>query len=443
MKRIILLLVVLLLSGCNLADQQPATKDTPKLLEEVRAIVKKTSIYDVSDKDLTIGAVKGMVEAQKDPYSHFFSKEETILQKHRLAKERIGLGMKITQQGNRFIITELVPGTSAADQLAVGDEILAVNGQSVTQISTEELIQLLAGKEGTDVALKVFSKQQQVIQEVHVRRMKIPQTTLTHYFLNDQDNKYLYVRISVFGESTTDEWQKLWKGIQISDVQGVILDVRDNPGGYLGSVVPIAETFVPQETPLLWMENAKGELHVIQGQNEQPIAAPVVVLQNKMSASASEVLLASLLETDRAISIGTTTFGKGTVQETFDFDNGSSLKVSTNRWLTPRKTWIHGKGIEPTIEIQYPEPEELQLPENEEQWLKVKEAFSKLSSDSVTDKNLNQTILAFQRKHHLPMNGSLDAPTLLELKVRYREWLSKPEHDEAIQLALDYFQHNN
>lgn len=443
MKRTILALVVLLLSACNAAEQQPATKDTPELLEEVRQIVKRTSIYDVSDKDLTIGALKGMVEAQKDPYSHFFSKEEAILQKHRLAKERVGLGMKISQQGNRFVITELVPGSSAADQLAVGDEILAVDGQSVTQVSTEQLIKLLSGKEGSDVSLKVFSKQQQVIREVHVRRMKIPQTTLSHQMVTDQENKYLYIRISVFGESTTEEWQALWSELVLSDIQGIILDVRDNPGGYLGSVVPIAETFVPQETPLLWMENAKGELHVIQAQNEQPIAAPVVVLQNKFSASASEVLLAALLETDRAISIGTTSFGKGTVQETFDFENGSSLKLSTNKWLTPRKTWIHGKGIEPTIEIRYPEPEELHLPENEEQWLQLKQAFSKLSSQEVTDKNLNQTILAFQRKYQLPMNGSLDALTLLELKIRYREWLSQPEHDEAIQLAVDYFQHNH
>lgn len=421
MKQMMLLFLVVLLSACNLAEQQPASKDSPELLEEVRHIVKRTSIYDVSDKELTIGAVKGMVEAQKDPYSHFFSKEETILQKHRLAKERVGLGMKIAHQGNRFIMTELVPGTSAADQLSVGDEILAVNGQSVTQISTEELFQLLSGKEGTDVALKVFSKQQQVIREVHVRRMKIPQTTISHKLINDQNKQYLYVRISVFGESTAEEWQALWKEIQSSDLQGIIVDVRDNPGGYLGSVVPIAETFTPPETPLLWMENAKGELHVIQAQNEHPLTDPVVVLQNKFSASASEVLLASLLETDRAISIGTKSFGKGTVQETFDFENGSSLKVSTNKWLTPRKTWIHGKGIEPTIEIRYPEPEELQLPENDEQWVKIREAFFKLSAKPVIVENLNQTILAFQRKYQLPMNGSLDASTLLELKVRYRE----------------------
>ncbi|WP_342526031.1 S41 family peptidase [Chryseomicrobium sp. FSL W7-1435] len=446
-RRLLLLslLVVLLITACDTTNQQPAVADSNDLLKEVRQLIKRHSIYNVSDKQLTTGALKGMVEAQHDPYSSFFTAEESILQRSRLAKERVGIGFHIMQQGERFIIAEVVPGTSAAEEnLQPGDELVAVNQVAVKGLSVEQLVHQLSGKEGTTVTLKVLSKVDQQLHDIQLERRKLPQHTLTASTLESKDQSYGYISLSVFGEGTAEEWQQALQLFEKKGIEGLIIDVRGNPGGYLGSVVPILEDLLGPGIPLLWMENAKGELEWMKSEREAVYTGPVVVLQDSHSASASEVMLAALLESERAISVGRTTFGKGTVQETFTFKNESSLKLSTKKWLTPRKKWIQGTGVAPIIETKQPALSDLkQVPVTETEWQNFYKilALVGFSSDSSQGSNTNP-ILSFQHHMNLPQTGQVDSAFVIHLRERYKSWLKQEDNDEAIQLALDYFSHS-
>lgn len=436
----LLLVISLFLTACDPTNQQPATKDHPTLLEQVRKLVKTHSIYDVSDKELTVGALKGMVQAQNDPYSQYFTKEEAVLQKSRLAKERIGLGIHIIHQGKRFMIAEVVAGTSAAQaNLQVGDTILAVDGQSVSALSAEQLVEQLTGAEGSKISLKILKATDQQIVDVELERKAIPQVTVESEVIKKEEENFGYIAIRVFGEDTANEWKKHLKLLQTKQIQGLIVDVRGNPGGYLGSVVPIIEDVVPKQTPIVWMENASGELEWIESEANPSYTDPLIILQDSHSASASEVLLAALLDTSRAISIGKTSFGKGTVQETFDFNNGSSLKLSTKKWLTPQKKWIHGTGISPTIETKQPMVSEIsQVPETEEDWQLLFEVLHTLGYEQP----VAERIQAFQKANHLSETGQVDASLLMLVRDAYESYTKNPENDEAVRLALDYFSHS-
>lgn len=440
LKRFLLVISsLILLAACDLTNDQPAVRDSPTLLQDVRELIKRHSLYDVSDKELTIGAAKGMVEAQKDPYSHYFSAEETIIQQSRLAKERIGIGIQLFQQGDRYTITDVVAGTSAAEEgIQAGDELLAIDSKSLKGVPLEGIIQLLAGREGTTVRLTLLSKQNQEQREVVVERRKLPQQTIQASTFEKNNKLIGYIQITVFGEGTAKEWEEQLSLFLEKKLDGLIIDVRGNPGGYLGSVVPILEDVTTQSTPLLWMENAKGELEWIKSEQPATYTGPLVVLHDTQSASASEVLVAALVETDRALSIGRKTYGKGTVQETFEFENKSSLKLTTKKWLTPHKHWIHGKGIIPTIEIKQPSLSEIQqIPATTQEWQTVYTVLELMGYTKTTTSS--NPVLIFQNEKGLSPTGQVDSEFINEVRVSYKKWLQKENNDEAIRLALDYF----
>lgn len=386
-----------------------------------------------------------MVQVQNDPHSHYYSREESVLQQHRLAKERIGIGIEVMKQTNRFVIVDVVPGTTAADHLQGGDEILQVNQQDVGHLEISEFVKLLSGKEGTAVHLKIFRKSSQTVKEIELNRVVIPQTTVVFDTMEHRDERFGYIKLRLFGEGTADEWSSALTALQKQSVSGLVIDLRGNPGGYLGSVVPILSSLTRQGEPLIWLENSKGELEKIITEDEEMIDLPVVLLQDQNSASASEVMLAALLESNRAISIGETSFGKGTVQETFEFGDKSSLKLTTKKWLTPKKNWVHGKGIEPTIQVTLPSPDEiLTFPQTEEEWQTIRTALQKLGYTAQHEtSDIAPAILRFQQTYQTAPNGLIDQQFLSELHLQYKQWLKQKENDEALRLALDYFQQSD
>ena len=191
--------------------------------------------------------------------------------------------------------------------------------------------------------------------ELHMKRDTIAMHTVSSEVYEVDDYSLGIVTISLFGEKTGEEWEKQTKALVERGIDGLVIDVRGNPGGYLFSVSSIIGTLLQNGSTFAYMQDAKGVLEMLNTENkDNPYLnkLPVVLLQNGGSASASEVLAGALKDNKRAMIVGETSFGKGTVQETHPLQMEESLKISTHKWLTPKQEWIHHKGIEADLKVE-------------------------------------------------------------------------------------------
>ena len=243
-----------------------------------------------------------------------------------------------------------------------------------------DVLNLIQGKEGEKVKLVLYRPSLDRHIKVNIERKKLKNETVHAETITIEDTKIGYMTITMFGENTATEWQKALNNMLDEDVEGLIVDLRDNPGGYLHSVAQILSTLGPNEKIFAYMQNHDGAIEALKTaakseevkkdkkdkkdkegkegeEGEEKVekvlnSLPITVLQNEGSASASEVFSGAMKDWKRGTIIGMKSFGKGTVQQTWDLQNGGELKLSTNKWLTPSQQWIHGIGIETDIEVK-------------------------------------------------------------------------------------------
>lgn len=332
-----------------------------KVIDEAFTIIKEKSVYGPSDQALVEGALRGMAESLKDPYSTYYNQKEAALHKQTLAGQRVGIGIEIAEKNGKFIVIAPVK-SSPAEKAGIRpfDEIVQVDDVRLEGKTLGELLQLIQGEVGEEVTLVLYRPSTERHIKVKVRREHIDNDTVSAKVLNVDDEVIGYVSISMFGEKTAEEWFSATKQLIAENVEGIIIDLRDNPGGYLHSVAAVVSSLEKEGKVFAYMQNSQGALTPLETTNldeeksylQAMNKMPIIVLQNEGSASASEVMAGALQSWNRAMIIGGKSFGKGTVQESWDLQNGGELKLSTNKWLTPERTWIHGKGIEADIEVE-------------------------------------------------------------------------------------------
>lgn len=326
-------------------------RDRFEIFWEVWRLVE-SNFYDpdrVSPEKMAYGAIKGMVDAVGDKYTFFATPAQTSVANTRLEGSYEGIGAYIDQEnGFPVILGPVGEDTPAARAgLRRGDVVLAVDGVDVEGMPLEEVIAMIKGPAGTDVTLKLLRQGEAAPFEVTITRAHIDVPSVTGEMRSDG---LAYVRISIFGDNTSDELDDLLEKLLAQNPKGLILDLRGNGGGYLVAAQEVLGRFLRGgvATYRADREGNRFPLDVVGGR-VRVFDLPMVVLVDGGSASASEIVAGALQDSKRAILIGEQTFGKGSIQNVFDLEDGSSVRVTVAHWLTPNGRQIQDVGLTPDI----------------------------------------------------------------------------------------------
>ncbi|MGE5673168.1 MAG: S41 family peptidase [Mycobacterium leprae] len=315
---------------------------------------------DGADPDKFVnGAIKGGLEALGDPYTNYFTADEYADFIGALNGSFTGIGAYLDQDGTYVVIVAPIKGSPAEKAgLKPGDRILEVDGQSLAGASTEKAGKLIKGPADTQVTLKIERPSEQRTFTVTITRALIELPEVDSNMLNKQVG---YIQIASFGDNATADFYKAVASLKGQGAKALVLDLRGNGGGYLDDAVAIASGFVPDGKPVVW-EVAKGEKDVLNANGDYPrVNLPVVILVDKGTASASEILSGALQDYGIAKLVGTTTFGKGTVQQLLSLSDGSAMKVTIAEYLTAKERHVHGIGLTPDVKVEQPEPDQTRI----------------------------------------------------------------------------------
>lgn len=297
--------------------------------------------------EMTTGAVNGMLDSLGDNgHTRFLSAEEARQWEESLRGSFEGIGAYIDVRNGRTIIVAPIEGSPAEQAgLRPGDVILAVNGEPTTGWSVDELRTKVRGPGGTSVTLRVLHPGDNVPVEVTVVRVQVVVPSVNWRMLPDD---VALIRLSSFDNDAGKELRDALTGAQEQGARAVVLDLRNNPGGLLDQAVEVASQFLPEGTTVLIEEDREGERKVTTARRGGvALDVPLVVLINENSASSAEIVSGALQAAGRAVLIGETTFGTGTVLTPYRLSDGSRLLLGTQQWLTPDERTIRGQGIEP------------------------------------------------------------------------------------------------
>ena len=315
------------------------------------------SMYDgeLDDEKLLEGAMKGMAEAVGDPYTVYMDNEEFNAFMESSQGSFYGIGAQLGVRDNNVTIIAPVEGSPAEEAgLKAGDIILKVDDYEVTDLNTEAVVSRVRGEEGAPVTLTISREGVEEPFEVTIVRAEIKTESVKGEILEDGIG---YIQISTFSdEEVSDKFSEKLNELKDQGMKKLILDLRGNPGGYLNECVEIASNFIPEGEVVTYTIDKYNKKVISNSIGGDAIGIPLVVLVDGGSASASEVVTGALRDHEAATTIGTTTFGKGIVQQLKVLPNEmGGLKVTTSKYYTPNGENIHGTGIEPDITVEIPQ----------------------------------------------------------------------------------------
>jgi carboxyl-terminal processing protease len=303
------------------------------------------------------GATKGLVESLGDPFSEFLNAKENAALSQELSGEFFGVGMEISRKNNSIVVVSPLPGTPAEKaDLRPNDIILKIDNLETSGLFSQEAANLIRGPKGTTVTLTIYRPTWNEAKEIKLVRDKIVIPSLKWQMLDDNiafNKQIAYLRIYSFNQPLTFDFYQAAFQIINANPQGLIIDMRNNPGGYLDSVINIGGWLLTKGEIVLKEDFGNSEVKIYRANGNGLLKdIPTVVLVNEGTASASEIL-AGALRDERGIKlIGTKTFGKGSVQELVSLENDNSLKITIAKWLTPNGTIIQDNGLIPDMEIK-------------------------------------------------------------------------------------------
>lgn len=302
-------------------------------------------------RELFYGAIDGMLAATDDPYTTFFSPKENKDFKEDISGTFEGIGAEMGVKNDILTIIAPLEGTPAEKAgLMAGDKVVEIDGESTAALSLEEAVNRIRGKKGTEVRLTIFRSGDEETRDIAVKRDVILVKSVRFEM---KENDIAYIRVSRFGEDTEAEFEAAVKQVQGRKAKGLVIDLRNNPGGFLESAVNMGSLMLPAGTVVVMEENGAGEREEIRSRGGDILSGvPTAVLINEGSASASEILAGALRDNrDNVTLIGKKSFGKGSVQELIPVNKETSVKITVARWLTPKGEQINNVGIAPDIEV--------------------------------------------------------------------------------------------
>jgi len=452
----------------NLGDKKEPVVAEVDSINEALNLIEEKSVYSTKKDALVEGALRGMADAIKDPYSTYYSKEEAEQHRQMLAEERVGIGIELSENNGKFIVVSPVR-SSPADKAGMRslDEIVQVDGVRVDGKTMSELMHLIQGEKGTKVTIVVYRPSEDKHIKMTMERAAISNKTVTSEVVNVENTPIGYVEISLFGEKTANEWVAETSKLLRQDIKGLVIDVRDNPGGYLHSVAALLSTVLEKGKVFAYMQDAEGAMEPLKTESKSfdekylqtMYKMPIVVLQNAGSASASEVLSGALKSWGRASLVGVKSFGKGTVQESWSLKNGGELKLSTNKWLTPKREWIHGQGIEANLVVEpnelfafqmHPLSGKFKEGDMSEEIAYTQNALKKLGFkiarlDGYLDESTEEAVKLYREDKKLKKaedNYNMDTTFFNSLNETLKKYKEDRQNDLQFQMATSFLLHN-
>ncbi|MFH1833301.1 MAG: S41 family peptidase [Candidatus Levyibacteriota bacterium] len=355
-------------------NREPPTADSSVDFTLFWSVFDKlnTLYYDktiIDPKKLLNGAISGMVSSIGDPYTVFLPPVQNSDFKEGLSGQFQGIGAELGLKDKQIIVISPLDGTPAQNSgIKAGDAILKVDGKQTAGWTLSQAVEKIRGPKGTQVVLSILHKNSEKAVDIKITRDVIVVKSVTMWIKKvseiagiklDQkfaESKIAYIRLSQFGDNTNQEWLSLANNLSLKlnedkSIKGVILDLRNNPGGYLTDATFIASEFIKSGTVVIQDKGNDNKTPFAVSRKGLLTNVPLAVLINKGSASASEIVAGAMSDYKRAKLIGETSFGKGTIQQAEDLGNGAGLHVTIAKWLTPNGTWVNGKGLTPDIAV--------------------------------------------------------------------------------------------
>lgn len=309
----------------------------------------------IDPQKLYYGAIQGMVAAVGDPYTVFLPPEAQKSTKEELGGAFDGVGIQLGFNKDKRLVVVAPLKDTPADKAGIkpGDLIVKIADKDATNMTLPQAVELIRGPKGTSIDLEIFHEGDNKTKNVNLVRDTIVVKSVDFTQQNTpKGKKVALIKLSKFGERTFEEWDQAVSSALASGPDYVVLDLRNNPGGFLDGAVYIGSEFISQGDIVL-QENAEGDRKGYKVNRQGKLTKiPLIVLINQGSASASEIVAGAMQDYQRAKLVGDQSFGKGTIQESQDLPGGTGIHITTAKWLTPNGRWIHNSGLTPDIKIE-------------------------------------------------------------------------------------------
>ncbi len=437
-------------SGIFADNVGTGSKADIKKIETAMQLVKNNYVEGVDQQKLVDGAIDGMMNALGDPFSSYMGPETAQQFSEQIEGSFTGIGAEVSMENGNVVVVSPIKG-SPAERAGIKpkDILLSVNGESFEGLSLNEAVAKIRGPKGTEAKVKVKRAGSTNNLEYKIVRDDIALETV---YARMEEGKVGVIEITEFSMNTAERFKQELASLEKQGMKGLVIDVRNNPGGVLQIVIEMAEHFVPKGKSIVQVEdkNKQREKTVSKGVGK---TYPIAVITNKGSASASEILAGALQESAGAKLIGEATYGKGTVQTSFskEMGDGSLLKVTIAKWLTPNGDWIHKKGIEPDVAVSQPGYFSV-APINKEKTYKydmlgedIKSAQTMLEglgydpgrTDGYFSKATENALMKFQAAEKLQATGVLDEKTAEALEAGLIDQIRDPKNDNQMNRAIE------
>jgi carboxyl-terminal processing protease len=433
------------------ATNSETSADDLEKVQQAYDLILNRYVEKVDENKLVEGAIQGMLSVLKDPYSVYMDRETAQQFTQTLESSFEGIGAEVGLVDGKIVIVSPFKNSPAEKAgIKPNDQILKVDGKSVEGLDLNKATLKIRGKKGTTVKLEIARKGLKDPLAIDVERDEIPLETVKASIKKHDGKKIGYIELTSFSEDTATDFKKELTALENDHIKGLIIDVRGNPGGLLDSVQDILKEFIPKDKPIVQIQQRNGQKQRFFSNITEKKAYPVLVLVNKGSASASEILAGSLQEASGYQLIGETTFGKGTVQQAIAMGDGSNIKLTLAKWLTPDGNWIHKKGIKPDVAVKQPaifatHPIQVEKPlaedMNNEQVKNAQEILDALGfapgrKDGYFSKETAIAVKGFQQHNGLEPSGKIDTKTADRLEDAAIKEMKKEKNDLQLQTAL-------
>ncbi len=324
---------------------------------------------DLQKKQMVDGAISGMVRSLGDPYTMYLPAEENKISQQNLSGSFGGVGIRLGYKNGQLAVISPLKDTPAEKAgVQAGDLILRIVDEKkdldreTTNITLDQAVKDIRGPKGTDISLTLAREGKQETFEITITRGEITIPALEEEWLEKEGKQFAYIHLLHFSENTPWEWDQWVDSVmsnQKKELGGVILDLRNNPGGYLQGGIYVGEEFLPSGKVVVKQEDYQNRVTEFKVDRQGKLqSTPLVVLINQGSASAAEILAGALQVHERALVVGRQSFGKGTIQEPQELRNKAGLHITIAQWLLPNGDSIHEQGVSPDVEVKQEEMEQ-------------------------------------------------------------------------------------
>ena len=339
--------------GKSIVEKSEQTSDIAETLKDYRRIIDKYYLGDVDEEKLKEGAIAGYIKGLDDEYTEYISKEDMADYMADTTGNFVGIGVYMVQdtEANKIMVLSPIKGSPAEKAgLQPGDYIIAVDGVTYTGEQMTEASNKIKGETGTTVKLQIQRKDETL--DIELTRENIKVNPVEGEVL---ENNIGYIEFSSFDDGTAEEFKTKFEELQGKGIKSLIIDLRNNGGGIVDEALEIANYILDKDSVILY-EVDKNNNETVEKTTDEPIInMPIVILTNENTASSSEILAGALKDHKKATIVGEKTYGKGVIQRLLTLPDGSGLKITSEKYLTPNRTEINKVGIEPDEKVELPE----------------------------------------------------------------------------------------